>query len=208
MALSNRTVAPPTSRHSVVRMEAVAGNLRSMTNMRRRDDEAILVRGCVPAENPAAGLGRRVYIAGNYCRSGITARAVRQPAASQLIRLIGSDRRARHWNRRPILTPWTGRCETLSDGPESEREPVLFAGSAHIAVFTSVLPIVISVVRTSRADVKIAVGSSHRIMLLRTPHLQAVRTRRPEQATAMHNRHRESRCAPCPPSYRYPGRPA
>jgi general secretion pathway protein J len=60
--------------------------------------------------------------------------------------------------------------------PGSEWEPLVFAGSAHAAVFTSVVPLPTAGSSTLRADVKLVVDTAQRLVLLWTPHLHAIRT--------------------------------
>jgi general secretion pathway protein J len=60
--------------------------------------------------------------------------------------------------------------------PGSEWEPLVFAGNPHAAVFTSVVPLPTAGSSQLRADVKLLVDTSQRLVLLWTPHLHAIRT--------------------------------
>ncbi len=59
--------------------------------------------------------------------------------------------------------------------PGSDWEPLLFFGTAHSAVFTSVVPLPTVGAANSRADVELAVDGAHRLLLIWTPHLHATR---------------------------------
>jgi general secretion pathway protein J len=68
--------------------------------------------------------------------------------------------------------------------PGSEWEALVFAGKAHAAVFTSVVPLPTAGSSTLRADVELAVDPAQRLILLWTPHLHAIRTGPPPTAVA------------------------
>lgn len=91
--------------------------------------------------------------------------------------LLGSDAHSRLLGQNADLdaVDRTLRSLIAQARPGSEREPLVFAGFAHAVIFTSVMPISTSEFHTRRADLKIAVDSSHRLMLVWTPHLHAIR---------------------------------
>ena len=59
--------------------------------------------------------------------------------------------------------------------PGSEWEPLVFAGNAHSVSFTSVMPPLPNGSPTRRADVQLVVDAAHRLLLVWTPHLHAIR---------------------------------
>jgi hypothetical protein len=59
--------------------------------------------------------------------------------------------------------------------PGSEWEPLDFVGSAHSAIFTGVIPVPGTGPISARADVELAVDAGHQLLLVRTPHLHAIR---------------------------------
>jgi general secretion pathway protein J len=66
--------------------------------------------------------------------------------------------------------------------PGSEWESLLFVGTAHSAVFTSVMPLPATGAPSKRVDVELAVDAAHRLVLVWTPHVHAVRTGSPPVA--------------------------
>ncbi|MEA2729000.1 MAG: ral secretion pathway protein, partial [Acetobacteraceae bacterium] len=68
--------------------------------------------------------------------------------------------------------------------PGSEWEPLVFAGTAHSVTFTSIVPLRTAGFLTQRADVELVVDGAHRLVLLWTPHLHAIRVGRPPPAVA------------------------
>lgn len=66
--------------------------------------------------------------------------------------------------------------------PGSKWEPLVFVGTAHSVKFTSAMPVAIGEVPTRRADVELSVDAAHRLMLVWTPHLHAIRIGRPPRA--------------------------
>jgi general secretion pathway protein J len=59
--------------------------------------------------------------------------------------------------------------------PGVEWEPLTLVGTAHSAVFTTELPFSAATLPTRRADVRLMVDSAHRLVLVWTPHLHAIR---------------------------------
>jgi general secretion pathway protein J len=59
--------------------------------------------------------------------------------------------------------------------PGTEWEKLTFAGSARAVAFTSVLPLPAAQFPTQRADVELVVDGDHRLLLVWTPHLHALR---------------------------------
>lgn len=59
--------------------------------------------------------------------------------------------------------------------PGSEWEPSVFVGNAHSVSFTSVMPLMANGSPTRRADVQLVVDAAHRLLLVSTPHLHAIR---------------------------------
>jgi prepilin-type N-terminal cleavage/methylation domain-containing protein len=66
--------------------------------------------------------------------------------------------------------------------PGSEWEPLVFAGTAHSMTFTTIVPLPTAGSATRRADVELVVDGGHRLVLVWTPHLHAIRTGRPPPA--------------------------
>jgi general secretion pathway protein J len=66
--------------------------------------------------------------------------------------------------------------------PGSKWEPLEFVGTAHTVAFTSILPAPIVEFPSRRVDVELGVDASHRLLLVWTPHLHAVRVGRPPRA--------------------------
>jgi hypothetical protein len=89
--------------------------------------------------------------------------------------LSGWDRHARLVARNQDLdaVDRTLRRLIMQASPDSEQEPLAFVGSANSVAFTSVVPA--SGTSVQRADVKLVVDRAHRLLLLWTPHLHAVR---------------------------------
>lgn len=63
--------------------------------------------------------------------------------------------------------------------PGSKWEALVFAGTARAVTFTSVLPMPMATLPTRRADVELTVDGEHRLILVWTPHLHAIRIGRP-----------------------------
>lgn len=63
--------------------------------------------------------------------------------------------------------------------PGSEWEPLLFVGTPHAVTFTSRMP---ATSAPGRTDVELAVDAAHRLVLVSTPHLHAIRTGQPAKA--------------------------
>jgi general secretion pathway protein J len=66
--------------------------------------------------------------------------------------------------------------------PGSKWEPLEFVGTAHSVAFTSILPMPMVEFPSRRADVELGVDGSHRLLLVWTPHLHAIRIGRPPGA--------------------------
>ncbi|HYZ22603.1 MAG TPA: hypothetical protein VE690_10645 [Rhodopila sp.] len=66
--------------------------------------------------------------------------------------------------------------------PASEAEPLMFVGGAHAVAFTSVVPLPQGGRRDLRADVALNVDAAHRLNLVWTRHVHAIRTVPPPPA--------------------------
>jgi general secretion pathway protein J len=66
--------------------------------------------------------------------------------------------------------------------PGSKWEPLVFVGTTHSITFTSTLPMPVAELSTRRADVELAVDAAHRLLLIWTPHLHAIRLGQPPRA--------------------------
>jgi general secretion pathway protein J len=64
----------------------------------------------------------------------------------------------------------------------SKWDAVTFAGTSHSVTFTSVMPAGMAGLANRRADVRLAADDAHRLLLLWTPHLHAVRVGPPSSA--------------------------
>jgi general secretion pathway protein J len=69
--------------------------------------------------------------------------------------------------------------------PGSDWEPLEFVGTAHSVTFTTALPVPIGVSPTTRADVQLAVDAAHRLTLVWSAHLHAIRTEPPPAPAAI-----------------------
>jgi general secretion pathway protein J len=68
--------------------------------------------------------------------------------------------------------------------PGSQWEPLIFAGTAHSAKFTSIVPRPAVGLPAQRADVELVVGPAHRLLLLWTPHFHAINVGRSPPAAS------------------------
>lgn len=59
--------------------------------------------------------------------------------------------------------------------PGSDRERLEFAGAPHSVTFTSIVPVPAGGLPPQRADIRLIVDASHRLLLVWTPHLHGVR---------------------------------
>jgi general secretion pathway protein J len=59
--------------------------------------------------------------------------------------------------------------------PGAEWEPLTLVGTAHSAAFTTELPLSAEPLPTRRVDVRLMVDGAHRLVLIWTPHLHAIR---------------------------------
>jgi general secretion pathway protein J len=100
--------------------------------------------------------------------------------------LLGWDRQASLAARTEDLdaVDRTLRRLIVQAAPGSEWEPLVFAGTAHSAKFTSIMPLPAAGFPTQRADVELVVDASHRLLLLWTPHFHAINIGRPPPAVA------------------------
>src|ERR1700722_15792187 len=100
--------------------------------------------------------------------------------------LLGWDRQTRLVARTEDLdaVDRTLRRLIVQVSPGSEWEPLVFAGTAHSAKFTSIVPLSAAGLPTQRADVELVVDAAHRFLLLWTPHFHAVNVGRPPPAVA------------------------
>ena len=69
--------------------------------------------------------------------------------------------------------------------PGTEWEPLLFVGTAHSVIFTTVVPFQTDMSPSRRADVELLVDSMHRLILVWTPHLHAIRIGPPPAPAAV-----------------------
>lgn len=100
--------------------------------------------------------------------------------------LLTFDRQARLMERRADLDAVYRTLRHLVEHarPGSEWEPLVFVGAAHSVAFTSVIPFQTNVSSGRRADVELIVDATHRLMLVWTPHLHAIRTGPPPAPVA------------------------
>jgi general secretion pathway protein J len=100
--------------------------------------------------------------------------------------LLGWDRQTRLVARTEDLdaADRTLRRLIAQARPGSKWEPLVFAGTAHSATFTSIMPRPAAGLPTQRADVELVVDAAHRLLLLWTPHFHAINVGRPPPAVA------------------------
>lgn len=112
--------------------------------------------------------------------------------------LLTFDRQARLMERRADLDAVYRTLRHLVEHarPGSEWEPLVFVGAAHSVAFTSVIPFQTNVSSGRRADVELIVDATHRLMLVWTPHLHAIRTGPPPAPVATPNSSRRFAARP------------
>ena len=98
--------------------------------------------------------------------------------------LLGWDRQTRLAARTEDLdaVDRTLRRLVVQAKPGSKWEPLAFAGTAHSATFTSIVPLPAAGFPTQRADVELVVDAAHRLLLRWTPHFHAINIGRPPPA--------------------------
>jgi general secretion pathway protein J len=98
--------------------------------------------------------------------------------------LFGSDMHTRLLERKAELDTVDRLLRSLIEQarPGSDREKLIFFGTAHAVTFTSVMPMPTTEFQRQRADVKLVVDGAHRLLLVWTPHLHAIRIGQPPQA--------------------------
>jgi general secretion pathway protein J len=98
--------------------------------------------------------------------------------------LLGWDRQTRLAARTEDLdaVDRTLRRLVVQAMPGSKWEPLVFAGTAHSATFTSIVPLPAAGFPTQRADVELVVDAAHRLLLRWMPHFHAINVGRPPPA--------------------------
>ena len=98
--------------------------------------------------------------------------------------LLGWDRQTRLAARTEDLdaVDRTLRRLVVQAKPGSKWEPLVFAGTAHSATFTSIVPLPAAGFPTQRADVELVVDAAHRLLLRWMPHFHAINVGRPPPA--------------------------
>jgi general secretion pathway protein J len=149
----------------------------------------------IARDSPAVVSVRRSRVAKEVARAGFTLLEILVVLAVLGLLLVGLLQENRFvllgWDKQNRLAAASEDLDSVERtlrhliehaAPASKWDAVTFAGSSHSVTFTSVLPSGMAGLPTRRADVKLAADGAHRLVLLWTPHVHAIRIGPPPRA--------------------------